>query len=205
MRFRAARGLLRLVLGRLFRVEVDGLWLVPDRPYLLAANHLSWVDPFLVLAWLPAVPRVHFLGRRAAVYNRFWKRWLLAFVGGVVPVESGHVEELTAAVEQVLAGGGAVGIFPEGKTGGAEGGLQPLRRGIVHFAKRCQAPVLPVGIAGTLQLWRGKPIRLRLGAPIAGQDLDEIEQALRAVIAAGAEPPEPAGPRPWPWLTNLLR
>ena len=106
LRFRAVRAVLRLLLRGVFRVRVEGLDGLPAGPHLLACNHLSWVDPFLLLAWLPASPRVHFIGRRSAIYNRRWKRWVLDVIGGVIPVESGEIEHLTAAVRGVLERGG---------------------------------------------------------------------------------------------------
>jgi hypothetical protein len=63
------------------------------------------------------------------------------------------------------------------------------------------------GLAGTRELWRGKRVTIRIGAtvPATGSvaaDMAAIEAALRAEL-----PPyrEPVGPRPWPWLTTLLR
>ena len=139
LRFRFARRLLRLLLGSVFRVRAEGLERLPHAgPYLVACNHLSWVDPFILIGWLPASPRLHFLGRRSAIYNRPIKRWVLRFMGGVIPVESGDLEHLSAAVAEVLARRGVVGIFPEGGTGPEEGRLQPLRHGIAHFSARNQ-------------------------------------------------------------------
>src|SRR5262249_60179204 len=139
---------LRLLLGVFSRVPRGGGEHPPAGPYLLAANHLSWVDPFLLLAWLPAGPRLHFLGRRSAVYNRRWKRWLLMFVGGVIPVESGQLRHLSEAVGGVLQRGGAVAIFPEGGVGPIEGVLQPLRGGVAHFAGDNGVPIVAAGPAG---------------------------------------------------------
>lgn len=208
LRFRAARALLRLLLGTVFRVRADGLERLPAGPYVLASNHLSWVDPFLLLGWLPASPRVHFLGRRTAIYNRRWKRWVLGFMGGIIPVESGEIRHVSAAVRVVLERGGVAAIFPEGGVGSVEGVLQPLRRGVAHFAGDSAVPVVAVGIAGTHELWRGKPILLRVGATVEptgalDRDMAAIEQAMRAAL-----PPAPVsdgGRRPWPWLTTLLR
>lgn len=206
-RFRVARGLLRLLLGSIFGVRITGLDRLPAGPYVLACNHLSWVDPFLLLGWMPASPRLHFLGRRAAIYNRVWKRWVLEFMGGVIPVESGDLPHLSAAVAATLERGGVVAIFPEGGTGHEEGRLLRLRNGVVHFAAAGGVPVVAAGIAGTCELWRGKEIvisvgdTVRPGGPI-GADMAGIEAAMRAAL-----PPyrDPGGGRPWPWLTTLLR
>jgi 1-acyl-sn-glycerol-3-phosphate acyltransferase len=200
--------MLRLLLGSVFRVRAEGLERLPSGPYVLASNHLSWVDPFLLLGWLPASPRVHFLGRRGAIYNRRWKRWILAFMGGIIPVDSGEIRHLSVAVRGVLQHGGVAAIFPEGAVGTTEGELQPLRRGVAHFAGESSVPVVTVGIAGTRELWRGKPIVLQIGASVQptgslDRDMADIEGALRAAL-----PPYPesqSGRRPWPWLTTLLR
>lgn len=207
LRFRAARGLLRLLLGAVFRVRFEGVAGLPHGPHLLACNHLNWVDPFLLLGWLPASPRIHFLGRRSAIYNRAWKRWVLDLMGGIIPVESGELRHLSEAVRGVLARGGVVAIFPEGGVGEAEGRLQRLRHGVGHFAEASHVPVVAVGLAGTRELWRGKRIDVRVGATVqptgvVADDMAAIEAALRAAMPVYREP---AGPRPWPWLTTLLR
>jgi 1-acyl-sn-glycerol-3-phosphate acyltransferase len=207
LRFRVARALLRAILGSLFRVRAEGLERLPGGPHLLACNHLSWVDPFLLLGWLPASPRIHFLGRRSAVHNRRWKRWVLAFMGGVIPVESGQLAHLSQAVAGALARGGVVAIFPEGGIGPEEGALQPLRAGVAHFAAASGAPVVAAGLAGTSRLWRGKELRLAVGAAVRPSgdvraDLRAVESALRDALPAYREPD---GRRPWPWLTTLLR
>jgi 1-acyl-sn-glycerol-3-phosphate acyltransferase len=67
LRFRLARCALRVILGAVLRVRVEGLDRLPRGPHLLACNHLGWVDPFILIAWLPASPRLHFLGRRSAM------------------------------------------------------------------------------------------------------------------------------------------
>jgi hypothetical protein len=66
---------------------------------------------------------------------------------------------------------------------------------------------VPAALSGTQQLWRGKRIRLMVGPAVrTGGDIDAdmaaIEQAMRAVLPAYQELP---GPRPWPWLTTLLK
>ena len=199
--------MLRLLLSAVFRVRAEGLERLPPGPYVLASNHLSWVDPFLLLAWLPASPRVHFLGRRGAINNRWWKRLVLDYMGGIIPVDSGEIRHLSVAVRGVLQQGAVAAIFPEGKVGSTEGVLQPLRRGVAHFAAESSVPVVVVGLAGTAELWRGKSIVLRVGAVVhptgsLDRDMGEIDGAMRAAmppyLAEGTR-------RPWPWLTTLLR
>ena len=207
LRFRAARALLRLLLGIVFRVQVEGSERLPKGGYVLACNHLNWVDPFLLIAWLPASPRLHFLGRGSAMYNRFWKRWILAFIGGVIPVESGQVRQVSEAVGDVLRPGGAVALFPEGGVGSVEGALQPLRSGVGHFAANNGVPVVAVGLAGTLELWRRKRICIRVGAIVqpSGALDDDMTAIEAAMLTALPSYKDPGGRRPWPWMTKLLR
>jgi hypothetical protein len=48
LRDRVARVLIRLLLALFFRVRVDGCERIPTgRPLICAANHHSWLDPFL--------------------------------------------------------------------------------------------------------------------------------------------------------------
>lgn len=211
LRFHLARRLLRLLLSLVFRVQADGLEQLPiGRSYLLACNHLSWVDPFILIAWLPASPRLNFLGKRSAIYNRPFKRWILRLMGGVIPVETGDLQHLSEAVSMTLRRGGVAVIFPEGAVGPTEGRLQPLRRGIAHFSVDNRAPVVVVGLAGTHELWRGKQIRLRVGTTLWPEQTVSMDSTLRTIETALAEaiPPLPATDsrrRPWPWLTDLLR
>ncbi len=208
LRFRAARGVLRLGIAAILPIRAAGLESVPRGPYLVSCNHLNWVDPFVLIAALPGRPSLHFLGRGSAIHNRLWKRWILYLLGDIViPVETGEIAHLSDAVGRALRDGQAVGIFPEGHLGPAEGELQPLRKGVAHFAAEGSVPVVPAALSGTHELWRGKHIRLALGPPIhpsgdLDADLAAIERGMRAVLPAYREAP---GPRPWPWLTTLLK
>ncbi|MBO0703321.1 MAG: 1-acyl-sn-glycerol-3-phosphate acyltransferase [Candidatus Dormibacteraeota bacterium] len=207
-RFRMARGVLRLGVAAVLPTDVVGLEGLPHGPYVLSCNHLNWVDPFLLIAALPARPSLHFLGRRSAVHNRFWKRWFLFLMGDVViPVESGEIARVSEAVGGVLQGGQAVGIFPEGRIGSVEGELQPLRPGVAHFAGAAGVPIVPAALSGTRELWRRKRIRLVLGPALqatgdVAEDMAALETRMRAVLPVYEEA---RGPRPWPWLTTLLK
>src|SRR5262249_12056069 len=149
----------------------------------------------------------HFLGRQSAVYNRFWKRWILALIGGVIPVESGQVGQLSDAVGGLLRQGGVVALFPEGGVGSVEGALQPLRSGVGHFAVDNGVTVVAVGLAGTRELWRGKRICIRVGASVqpSGALDDDMTAIEVAMLAALPSYKDPGGRRPWPWMTTLLR
>src|SRR4030088_1933400 len=75
------------LLHSLFRIRVEGREHIPtDRPYVLIANHLNWLDSFAILASFPAEPRVHFLGDTTMLVTRKVQWALVKSVGGYIPV-----------------------------------------------------------------------------------------------------------------------
>jgi hypothetical protein len=64
-----------------------------------------------------------------------------------------------------------------------------------------------LGLAGTLELWRGKRVVLAVGRMVemtgdVAADIAAIETALLETLPAYTDP---GGKRPWAWLTSLLR
>ena len=202
MRAWLAKLLLRATIAPWLRVSVSGS--LPPGPFVLASNHLNWVDPFLFLGWLPA-GRLFVLGRRSAVYDRWWKRVLVDLSGLVVTVEPGHHElaKVTAEVVPHLRGLRGLLLFPEGGVeGGLEASLRPLRSGAVHLARAASVPLVPAAVCGTAELWWGKRARLAVGAPLASSDLESLAAGIRALFSPVEDS---AGPRRGRWLTGLLR
>jgi 1-acyl-sn-glycerol-3-phosphate acyltransferase len=84
--FRIARRLLRSVGRALFAVEVRGLEnLRPGSNHVIIANHLQWVDAFVLMGALPAQPRIHVFGD--LVGTPLWAVRLVRAVGGVIPID----------------------------------------------------------------------------------------------------------------------
>ncbi len=97
------RMVLRTLIHALFRVKVEFPERIPNHPVLFAANHLNHIDPFLLLSELPAQPYFHILGDARTLYNNKWKRLLLGFAKGVIPLERMWKEEI-AVTEAFKAG-----------------------------------------------------------------------------------------------------
>lgn len=142
------------VLRRYFTVEVEGLERLPKRGgYILAANHASALDPFLLAVILPRP--VHFLAK-AELFCIPGVGWLLRHLG-MIPVHRGHAdrEALTRALD-LLEKGEVIGIFPEG-TRSDDGHLQALHGGTAWLACQAQSPIVPAAVLGSWKLWpRGK-------------------------------------------------
>ena len=206
------RGLFR------FRIEVEGLEHVPRGEPLIvaAAPHRSWIDPFLLLIVLPPLPRTYFLAAVGLSGDRRWKRLVLNIAGGMVPVATtGQLNrEGLALALAILKEGNRVGIFPEGWGAKPDPEVLPLKRGVAFLSHHSRCRVLPVALAGTSELWRGKTLRVRIAPPLpaleAGADR-QAEQAyvehMRTVLLElmPSSPPEPTeGAKRWRWLTRLL-
>jgi 1-acyl-sn-glycerol-3-phosphate acyltransferase len=195
----------------IFRFRVTGREHLPRTgAYVVIANHLGWVDWVSLLLLLPVEPRLHFLADPTGLVKRRVEWFLVRKTGGYVPVDHSHHGDpaLYHHVERCLAMGGAVAIFPEGAYGQQEGEVLPFHRGFAHFAIKAGVPVVPVGFAGTQNIWLRKTIEVRIGEPLdpSGQTpeaLTEVaEQRVRELLPAYRDP---GGRKPLAnWLTHLF-
>jgi 1-acyl-sn-glycerol-3-phosphate acyltransferase len=156
---RVVAPLLRLLL----RPRVEGRDNVPgDGPLIVASNHLSVIDSFIIPLVLPR--HVTFIAKAqyfegTGIKGRF-VRWFLTSAGHV-PVQRGAQRGAMGALEQaleVLRDDGAFSIYPEG-TRSTDGRLYRGRTGIGWLVLASGAPVLPIGISGTDRM---QPIGARL-------------------------------------------
>ena len=97
------RWVLRSLIHTFFRVKVEHAERIPQEPAILAANHLSHIDPFLILSEVPAHPYYYIPGDARTLYNRWWKRQVLGWAGGVIPLERRWKEEM-AVIAAAKAG-----------------------------------------------------------------------------------------------------
>ncbi len=209
--FRLLRLLVEPLLRLVFRYRVEGRANIPrDRPYVIIANHLNWLDPFMLLTVFPTEPRVHFLANPENLVKHRFHWALVKAVAGYVPVNLRQPgPELFKHVNRCLQAGGAVAIFPEAAYGPREGELQDSwKSGFAHFAVDNGVPVLPVALSGTKDLWLGKAIPVVIGEPIEteGRTVDEMvalgRERLAAILPVYNEPPGRKMLRRW--LTRLL-
>lgn len=131
--------LLRPIIVSLFRrrLTVTGLDHLPDRGgYILAANHVDWLDGFYVAAALAEardVP-VFFL----TVSNNYW--WTQLAVQ--IPTQKGDI--IDAAVDR-LRRGRVICNFIEGQRNPTDQ-LLPGKTGTVRMAALAGVPLVPLGI-----------------------------------------------------------
>ncbi len=119
----------------------------PQQNYIFMSNHVSNIDPPLLL---PLIPR----RTSVMVKKELFKYPLLGRTmrfGSLVPVDRGNRESGIAAVRyasQVIRQGLNMTIFVEGKRS-FDGKLLPFKKGPFYLAEECGIPVVPVTIAGT--------------------------------------------------------
>ena len=208
--FRAVRQVGRAGLHLLFRFDVKGRENKPDSACVIICNHLGWMDAISLLLVFPAEPRIHFLADPTSMMKNRPLWVLVRAVGGIVPLDRaqrGNVL-LFRHVRRCLEQGGVVALFPEGDFGPREGEVLPFKKGFAHFAVDGGVPVLPVGVAGMKELWLGKKLVIRIGAPIqtAGKTVDEVHRlGEEAVADLLRDYGEPGGRKPLRrWLTGLF-
>ena len=182
-----------------FRMSRIGLEHVPPSgPVLLASNHRSFLDPF-VIGMIARRP-MYYVAKRELFANPFVAWWLNAL--GAFPVDRGAGDrEAIETAKAILARGDAVLIFPEGSRT-RPGTLGSPRRGVGRLALETGAPVVPVAIIGTEAVrrgWRIRPhkVRVRIGRPLT---FPRVEAASPQLAAAVTDRIWPHVMLQWEWL-----
>ena len=148
-----------------FRVATSGQEHLPAGGYfIVGAAHRGWMDPFLVVHALPTEPRVWFLGSGPSTFTSRWREWLVHRLGGLLPVWRGGIgiEQHVASARAVTGNCAVFAQMPEGTVSGPAGRIGPFRVGWALIALRIGAPIVPLAIAGTEELYLGKRMASRI-------------------------------------------
>lgn len=177
----------RLLSKLLYRNRVTGLENLPKGRALLAPNHASHFDPPLVAVSLKE--EVHFLARES-LFNIPVIGWIIARLNTHPVGGTGASIESFRTIGRLLGEEKKVMLFPEG-TRTYDGELQPAAAGVGMVALRSEAPVIPIYVEGTYEIWSrhsGRP-KLRgrtscsFGKPIHPSDFSHLgrKEAQRAI------------------------
>jgi 1-acyl-sn-glycerol-3-phosphate acyltransferase len=181
---------------RLAGVQVQTLGLDkldPKRTYIFMSNHVSNIDPPILVPLIP---------RRTSVMV---KKELFSYpllgramrLGSLVPVDRGNREAGIAAVRaaaQVIGHGTNMTIFVEGHRS-FDGRLLPFKKGPFYLAMECAVPVVPVTISGTHYVMPKRRFAVKPGLvtvsfhtpiePAAFGDRDSLMNRVREIIESG--------------------
>jgi 1-acyl-sn-glycerol-3-phosphate acyltransferase len=134
-------------IGRLaWRLEIRSAAPPPKPPFVVAANHYSFLDAFVVAASLPS--RIRFLALQDLYGHHGWVDFALNAYGAIPVARSTVPLRPVRSALSHLDDGGVVGLFPEGTRHWV---FDPLnaRHGAAWLATRAGVPVVPVAISGT--------------------------------------------------------
>lgn len=158
-----------------------------DGGLIVAANHRSFLDPFLIGASLPWRRPMNYVAK-IELFERRWQGWLLSRLGAF-PIRRGESDELAMETARLaVERGGTVCIFPEG-TRIRRGTLAAPKRGVGRLALQTGAPVVPTAVFGSEQVrrgWRIRPrrVRVRLGRAMTFPTVERPSPPLAESVTA---------------------
>lgn len=152
---------------------------------IVAANHRSFLDPFVIGACLPAGRPMNYVAK-VELFERRWQGWVLSRLGAF-PIRRGESDEESMETARLLVErGGALCMFPEG-TRIRRGTLAEPRRGVGRLALQTGAPVIPTAVIGSENVrrgWRIRPrkVKVRLGKAMTFPRAEEPSKALAETV-----------------------
>lgn len=188
--FGAFRGVLRVLFFLYFRLIVRREGSFRAGPAIVCANHQSFLDSILV--GLAVRPRVRFVMTELYADVPFLK-WFFRWHRIIIVSEAKANREMYRKSLAALREGDVLGIFPEGQIS-LDGALHPFMPGALSLAMRERVPIVPVALIGahramhrSMRFPRPRKIRVRVGAPIAPDDLFPADVPRSEALSIGAE------------------
>jgi long-chain acyl-CoA synthetase len=185
----------RLLLKALFklynRLEVEGIENLPKPPFIIAPNHASYLDGFVLAASLPSdlAIKTYFLGEEE--YFKGFPASLFGKLAHVITINlNKKLRESLQKTAWALRLGKVVVIFPEGART-RDGSLLPFRKGFALLSKELNIPVVPTALIGTYEamsiydkLPKPEKIKVRFGKPIypEGKSYEELTEEVRRAV-----------------------
>lgn len=156
-----------------FKLKTNGIKNLPEEgPYILCANHTSFLDAFFIASSLPK----NLLFQTFALgYTGYFEAPIIKHVVKVwriIPIDpNARLIDAMQATSLVLRHKKIACIFPEARRS-IDGTLQSFKQGVGIIAKELNIPLVPVYIKGAFEAWprtkrfpRPHPIELYYGKP----------------------------------------
>jgi 1-acyl-sn-glycerol-3-phosphate acyltransferase len=174
-----------------------------DGGLIVASNHRSFMDPFVLGMMLPWRRPMHYVAK-VELFEPAWQGWILSRLGAY-PVRRGEADSETLETSRrILERGGALCIFPEG-TRIRRGSLAVPHRGVGRLALESGAAVVPVAVHGSEHVrdgWKIRPrrVRLRAGKSLTFPRTEHPSPSLAATVTTRIWPNIELQ---WEWLGGL--
>ena len=179
--YKIFKPLLGLVYRIYYNPKIIGKENIPkEGPIIVAANHKHIMDqcgPIL------ATKRViHYMAKKEYFDNKK-VAWFFKMSGCISVNRAIHDENAKEEAMNVLLDGKALGLFPEGTRNKTDAFLLPFKFGCVSMAKKSDAYIVPIGIAGDYK-FRSKNLVYNIGKPfkVTNMDLEEANKKLEKQI-----------------------
>jgi 1-acyl-sn-glycerol-3-phosphate acyltransferase len=208
-----ARTVSAVVMKTWFKVEVVNPERLSSGPAVYCFNHLSWMDPLMLLAAFPKKPQLYMYGPKEEDLRKGRQNAFMWWTAIPVPFSPLKDDLITSIrwVQAVFDTGGALGISGEGSIHIHEGDLLPFQEGVAYLALRAGVPIIPVAITGTSSARFRRKVLIRIGEPIETGDRPTRHaiahytartwHALRAMVEGDRDEPPP-GSRIERWFTD---
>ena len=164
-------------------VTVTGTENIPRRGGVcFVSNHGSIFDIVLLLAYCGRP--IGFIAKKELLFIPFINIWIF-LIGGLFIDRNkirGAIRTINKGVARIKAGGGMI-IFPEGHRSRGQG-LLPFHPGSLKLATQAEAPIIPVAIAGSYDVFEKQyraasvPVRVSFCKPIYTADLPAADRKL---------------------------
>jgi 1-acyl-sn-glycerol-3-phosphate acyltransferase len=154
-------------------------------PLIIAPNHFSFMDHFLVGMFIRR--RIRFMAK-----SQLFSGGILQFIythGGVFPVRRGaRDEEAFITAETVLARGGCIVMYPEAGRSRTGKLAERARPGIGRLALESGAPVVPTAIFGSSKVRNWKRLQfpkvvVQYGDPIRWERVEDPTRDQQQAVA----------------------
>ena len=171
----------------LIRLTSKGEKNIPKKgPYILAPNHFSLLDPFVLQA-KHKKPTTFLMAED--LDDLGWKELWVPWLYGVLLVHRKSLKpSAIRAVQKQIKKKEPICIFPEGTSVGAK--LKPPKDGAAYFSLRNNIPIIPVALSGTDQiskklksLQRPK-VSIEFGSPLYPKETEKTDALTKRIMQA---------------------
>ncbi len=133
----------KLYLHSYLRIKTVGLENIPkEGAFIVACNHINYVDPALLLMKFPRP--IHFMAKVEAFKNKFFA-WILTRFNAF-PVSRGRSDKSSIEYAvKLIEDGKVIGIFPEG-TRSKDLKPKEAKAGLALIARQTKADILPCSL-----------------------------------------------------------